>query len=72
MKSQKVTGSIFEVFFSSFPSASSQHLAIFTQQKTGSGVTPVPSGEIQKVARGERERGGVGVGWGAANVYPTR
>lgn len=72
MKSQKVTGSIFEVFFGSFPSASSRHLAISTQQKTGSGVTPVPSGEIQKVARGERERERRGGGVGGCQRIPYK
>ena len=47
--------SSFEVFFGACPSASSRHLAFFSQQKTGPGVEPTPSGEIQTVAR---RRGG--------------
>ena len=58
IKTPKVLGTIFKVFFGSFTSPSSWHLAIFSQQKTGPGVMPLPSGEIEKVA------GGLGGGGG--------
>ena len=51
-KIKKVSGTIFKVFFGCFTSPSRWHLAIFSQQKTGPGVMPVPSGEIERVAWG--------------------